>query len=438
MHVGGLAVFEVPEAGFDAQRLMEIVDQRLGMVPRYRQRIREVPGHIAGPVWTDDANFDLTYHVRRAALPRPGSDEQLYELVARLLSRPLDRNRPLWEMYLVEGLAGGRFAVVTKTHQALVDGISAIEIGEVLFDDAPEEVLPDDQTWHPAREPSTVTLVSDAVVELVHRPTMLLDAARHGIGDVGRTAHRLSRAAAGALRVARSVARTVPSSPLNVEISGARRFAATSEDLETFKQIRKAHGGDVNDVVLAVITGALRTWLQSRGEPVTSRSTVRALVPVSVTKPDGSQHVTSFVLDLPTGEGSPAVRLHQVAYAMRANLEDTHAVGAERLVGLAGFAPPTLHALGARVASGLSRRVFNLMVTNVPGPQQPRYLAGARLLQAYPVSPLTKGQALSIGVTSYDGTVYFGLYGDRDAMPDLEVLTQCLNDALDELVESTV
>jgi WS/DGAT/MGAT family acyltransferase len=236
--------------------------------------------------------------------------------------------------------------------------------------------------------------------------------------------------------MAHTVARTAPSSPLNVEIGEARRFATTSASLDTFKDVRKFHGGDVNDVVLAVVTGGIRSWLQTRGEPVTSRSVVRALVPVSVNEPEGDDQVTSFIVDLPIGEGSPIVRLHQVSYAMRANLESMRAVGAERLAGLAGFAPPTLHALGARVASGLSRRVFNVVVTNVPGPQEPRYLAGARLLEAYPVSPLAKGQALSIGITSYDGRVYFGLYGDRDAMTDLDVLANCLEEALQELVEA--
>ena len=436
MHIGGVAIFKVSEESFDADQLMELVDERLAMVPRYRQRVREVPARLAAPVWTDDETFDLSYHVRRAALPRPGTDEQLHELVARVLSRPLDRGRPLWEIYLVEGLVDDRFAIVTKSHQALVDGISAIEIGEVLFDNAPQPAEAHDASWRPAREPSDVRLLTDAVKELAHRPTVLLDVTRKGLSDLGRTFGRLGSAAGGVVRMAQTVARTAPSSPLNVEIGEARRFATTSTDLDLYKRIRKSHGGDVNDVVLAVVTGGLRAWLQTRGEPVTSRSTVRALVPVSINEEDGSDQVTSFVVDLPTGEGSPVVRLHQVSYAMRANLEAQRAVSAERLAGLAGFAPPTLHALGARVASGLSRHVFNLVITNVPGPQEPRYLAGAQLLEAYPVSPLAKGQALSIGVTSYDGRVYFGLFGDRDAMPDLDVLAQCLHDSLDELFET--
>lgn len=437
MHLGGLAVFAPAEGVFDTSRLAELVASRLDLVPRYRQRVRHVPGGIAAPVWVDDENFDLSYHVRRTALPRPGSDAQLHELVARVLSRPLDRERPLWEMYLVEGLGGGRFALVTKTHQALVDGVAAIEVGEVLFDDEPDTVEPAvEDAWVARRGPSTVALVTDAVGEVVQRPGAVLDTARHAVADVGRTVGRATAAAGGALRMARTVARTAPSSPLNVDIGQARRFASTSVTLDQLRSVRKAYEASVHDIVLALVTGGLRAWLQMRGEAVTSRTTVRALVPVSVNDEDGPGVVATVVLDLPVGEPSPVVRLHQVTYSMRAGLEDHRTVSAHRLAGLAGFAPPTLHAAGARLAAGLSHRMFNLLVTNAPGPQQPRYLAGARLLEAYPVAPLSKGQALSIGVTSYDGTVFFGLFGDRDAMPDLDVLGQCLHDALDELLET--
>jgi diacylglycerol O-acyltransferase len=437
MHVGDVAVFQVPDGGFDYDRLVALFEDRLDYVPRYRQRLREVPGHLAAPVWVDDESFDLTYHLRRSALPRPGTEEQLHELVARVLSRPLDRSRPLWETYLVEGLSGGRFAVVTKTHQAIVDGVGGIDIGEVLLDDQAAPRSSEHSPWRPHPEPSSVKLVADAALELLQRPTAAVEAVRQGASDLGRTVGRLGAAAGSALLMARVVTRTAPSSPLNAEIGEARRFATAVADLEDFKRVRRAHGGDVNDVVLAVVTGGLRAWLQTRGEPVTGRSTVRALVPVSVSDGEDSQEqVTSFVLDLPVGEGSPVVRLHQVSYGMRAHLESRRTVGAESLAGLAGFAPPTIHALGARVASSLSRRVFNVVVTNVPGPQHPLYAGGARMLEAYPVMPLAKGQALSIGVTSYDGRVFFGLYGDRDAMADLDVLAQTLRDALDELVET--
>jgi WS/DGAT/MGAT family acyltransferase len=211
-------------------------------------------------------------------------------------------------------------------------------------------------------------------------------------------------------------------------------------DLDDHRRIRKAHGGTVNDVVLATVAGALRAWLLTRGEKVSTSTTVRALVPVSI-RPEGDaaatgNRVASYLVDLPVGEASPVMRLHQVSYRMQAHKETGQAVGAEALAGLAGFSPPTLHSLGARVASGLSKRWFNLVVTNVPGPQQPLYAGTARMLAAYPVVPLAKRQALSIGLTSYDGKVFYGLNADRDAMPDVDVLAQCLADSLAELLET--
>jgi diacylglycerol O-acyltransferase / wax synthase len=440
MHTGAVAVFQTPppspDAAFDHDRLVRLVQERIPLVPRYRQKVRWVPGNLAGPVWVDDEAFDVTYHVRRSALPRPGSDHQLHELVARLLSRPLDRNRPLWEVYLVEGLSDHRFALITKTHQALVDGIVALDLGQVLLDRSPDpDVSPRfDDDWLPQSEPSSLDLLAGAVTEIVKRPTAVVDLVRHGVSDVRRTVDRVGSAAGSALSMARHVARTAPTSPLNTEIGEARRFATARADLARFKAVRAQHGGTVNDVVLAVIAGALRAWLQMRGEPVNARTTVRAMVPVSVAVAgEGASSVEAYFVDLPVGENSPVVRLHQASYAMRAHQETGTAVGAQSLAGVAGFGPPTLHALGARVASGLSRRVFNLVVTNVPGPQVPLYLSGARMLEAYPVVPLAKGQALTVGVTSYDGTVFFGLYGDRDAMSDLDVLGESLLDALDEL-----
>jgi len=441
MHVGGVSVFAIPDDGFDYDRLVGLIKQRIAFVPRYRQRIRWVPGHLASPVWVDDEHFDISYHVRRSALPRPGTDEQLRDLVARVMSRPLDRNRPLWEMYLVEGLEGGRFAVLSKTHHAMVDGVSAVDIGQVILDTEPipRETPPD--TWRPTSEPSRLELVAGAVGDLVRRPTAVVDSVRGGVSDIRRTAGRAGRAAGGVLAMVRTVARSAPSSPLNAEIGEQRRYATADTDLDDYKAIRKSHGGTVNDVVLAVVAGALRDWLMTRGEAVSGKSVIRAMVPVSVRTDEHSgtlgNRVSSYLVDLPVGEPSPVMRLHQVSYAMKAHKETGQAVGADALVGAAGFAPPTLHALGARVGSSLSRRVFNLVVTNVPGPQFPLYAGGARLLATYPVVPLAKGQAVSIGLTSYDGGVYFGLNADRDAMPDVDVLAQCLVGSLAEL-RSTV
>ncbi len=439
MHAGSVAVFQAPEDGFDHDRLVSLIRARIAFVPRYRQRVRWVPGRLANPVWVDDEHFDLTYHVRRSALPRPGTEEQLRELVARLQSRRLDPRRPLWEVYLVEGLSGGRFAIVTKTHHAMVDGVNAVDIAQMILDPTPEPVDAPPDTWRPAPEPTWFELVAGAVSDAVSRPGEVLETVRAGLTDVGTSAGRLAGAAVGVVAAARTAARPAPGSPLNTDIGEQRRFANADTDLDDYKRIRKAHGGTVNDVVLATVAGALRAWLFTRGEAVTARTSVRALVPVSVRDDEGSAPVgpvSSYLVDLPVGEPSPVIRLHQVSYAMRAHQETGQAVAANALVGIAGFAPPTLHALGARVAGGLSRRVFNTVVTNVPGPQQPMFAAGARMLRAYPVLPLARGQALSIGLTSYDGCVHYGLNADRDAMPDVDVLAQCIVDAVAELVET--
>ena len=452
MHVGAVTVFQAPEEGFDHDRLVELIAARIAFVPRYRQRVRWVPGRLANPLWVDDERFDLAYHVRRSALPRPGTESQLAELVARVQSRPLDRTRPLWEMYLVEGLAGGRFALITKTHSAVVDGVAAVDIGQVILDQHPDARPRPVDTWSPGREPSWVELVAGALTETVRRPTAVVDTLRGGLTEVRHTAGRLAGTVGGLVAAATSAARPAPESPLNAVIGEQRRYAMLALDLDDHRRIRKAHGSKamdvtVNDVVLATIAGGLRAWLMTRGEKVTTATTVRALVPVSV-RPAGDEpapqagaagagnRVTSYLVDLPVGEPSPVMRLHQVSYRMQAHTDTGQAVGAEALVGLAGFAPPTLHALGARVASGLSRRWFNLVVTNVPGPQQPLYAGTARMLAAYPVVPLAKGQALGIGLTSYDGKVFYGLNADRDAMPDLAVVAQCLQDAHAELLET--
>lgn len=443
MHVGSVAVFEEPAGGFDYDRLVALIEDRIAFVPRYRQRIQPVIGRLARPVWVDDADFDLTYHVRRSALPRPGGDEQLRELVARVISRPLDRERPLWEMYLVEGLAGGRFAVLSKTHYAVVDGVTAVDIGQVILDETPEPRETGPDQWQPEPGPSRVDLVVGALTETIKRPGTVFEQVRSGLAGIEHGAHRILDNIGGLAATARAAVRSAPPSPLNVDIGSQRRFVTVDASLDDFRNIRSAHGGTVNDVVLATLAGALRVWMLTRGEAVRPDSTIRALVPVSVrATADGEQpavgnRVASYLVDLPIGEPNPVMRLQRISYAMRAHADTGQAVGARALAELAGFAPPTLHALGARVASDFSRRLFNLIVTNVPGPQVPLYAAGARLLAPYPVVPLAKGQAVSVGVTSYDGRVHYGINADWDAMPDLHVLAQCITDALEELLDTT-
>ena len=446
MHVGGVCVFEPPAAGFDYDRLVELITQRIGLVPRYRQKVKTVPGRLANPVWVDDGDFDVTYHVRRSALPKPGNREQLKELVGRLQSRQLDRNRPLWEIYLVEGLEAGpdggeRSAIITKTHHAMVDGVSAVDIGTVILDlePTPREVPEDD--WRPRPAPGALRLVFGAATDLVARPTAVLDTARTAVVDARATAGKVVTVAGGVMAQAKLMARQAPETPLNVPIGQQRRFGMADTSLEDYKRVRKAHGGTVNDVVLATVSGALRTWLLTRGEKISPTTVVRAMVPVSVRgdadKGELGNRVSSYFVDLPVGEGSAVMRLHQVSFAMRGHKESGAAVGADALVQLSGFAPPTIHALGARTASVMTRRLFNLVVTNVPGPQFPLYAAGARMLSMYPVVPLAKNQAVSIGLTSYDGGVFYGLNADRDAMPDIDVLASCLEESLAELVGTT-
>jgi diacylglycerol O-acyltransferase len=429
MHVATVELFEPPEEGFDYRRLVALVCDRLAFVPRYRQRLMGVPGGLAPPVWVDDEDFDLTYHVRQSALPRPGSMAQLQELVARIITRPLDRTRPLWEMYLIEGLEGGRFAILAKSHQTLVDGISTIDLGQVVLDtdDVRRDRVPDD--WLAQPEPSRTALLLDAVRHRVRNPLGPVELLRGGAQVVGRV-NPLPRR------------RPVPESPLQVQLSQQRRYLTVRTSLEDYRAIRRFHGGTVNDVVLATLTGALRAWLMTRAEPVHTSRQLRAMVPLSVIDKEleptslGSQ-VTGTLLSLPIGEPSPVVRLHQVSYALKAHKETGKAVSALRLIGVGGFAPTTFHALGARVAANTDQRSFNIVVTNVPGPQFPLYAAGARMLESYPVQPLLPGHALAIGVTSYDGGVYYGLTADRDALPDVDVVGQCLTEALAELLETT-
>jgi WS/DGAT/MGAT family acyltransferase len=391
-----------------------------------------VPGRLADPVWADDADFDPGYHIRRSALPRPGGDRQLLDLVSRVTSRPLDPARPLWEMYLVEGLARGRVAVVTKTHPALVDGLSALDIGHVLLDETPEVALPAPEPWQARPAPGRFELALQAVEELAVRPTSALGAVRGALTDVRSTAGRAAGLAGGVLRAARSAAFAAPPSPLNATAGPRRRVAVARVDLGDVKKVRTAHGGTVNEVLLTVVTGALREWLLSRGQPVVGGTSVRALVPVSIeddAAPGGS--VASHLVDLPVGEPNPRVRLARIGYAMRSV---GSGVGADALAALSGFAPPTLHALGVRAARGLSRRLFNLVVTNVPGPQVPLYAAGGRVLEVFPVVPLVRGQGLSIGMTSYDGRVYVGLNADAESVGDVDLLADLVEEELGELL----
>jgi diacylglycerol O-acyltransferase len=398
-------------------------------------------------VWIDDGDFDITYHVRRSALPSPGSDAQLHDLIARIGSRPMDKTRPLWEMYIVEGLTRNRIAIYTKSHQALVNGMSALEIGHVIADRTPKPPTFGEDIWIPAREPSDSRLFAGAVGEWITRPSAQLAALRSTVREMATNATALVDAGRRVADVARTVARgTAPSSPLNTTVSRNRRFTVAAHQLEDYRALRARYECDVNDVVLAVVTGALRNWLLSRGEPVTATSTVRAMAPNSV-YPDAEidsagpgqaiSEVSPFLVDLPIGEGNAVVRLSQIAHTTESHSNAASLVDARSIVTLSGFAPPTLHAMGIRVATSFSARQFNLLITNVPGAQKQMYVAGTKLLESYAVAPLLANQVLAMAVTSYNGMLYFGINADRDAMSDVDVLPALLRESLDELLDST-
>ncbi len=438
MHNATVEVFDPLDSGFDHDRLVQLIADRIAFVPRYRQRLQQVPGHLANPVWVDDEHFDLGFHVRRSALPRPGSMDQLRELVARIASRPLDRTRPLWECYFVEGLEHGRVALLTKSHQILVDGRETVDIGQVLLDTSPDRsTLGHDDEWRPRRTPGPLGLALDAVTDSVESPSTVWQTTRANAGAVGR---RASATGARVAEVAHALAGRGPvhSTPVHRRLSQQRRFVAVRTELADHRAIREARGGTVNDVILAIVTGGLRGWLMARAESMSGLRTIKAIVPMSVIDDDleatslGSQ-ITGHLVNLPVGEPSPLMRLHQVSYDLKAHGDNGRAVSARRLSGIAGFAPTTFHALGSRLASAELRHGFHVSITNVPGPQFPLYADGARMLESYPVHPLLPDHPLAIGVTSYDGGVFYGITADRDAVPDADVLGQCLLEALDEL-----
>lgn len=449
MHVGSVMVFEPPEHGFDHENLLKLVANRIAFVPRYRQRIQEDPTRINNPLWVDDQNFDISYHVRRSALPKPGTPAQLEEFVGRIQSRSLDRQRPLWELYLVEGLRGGHFAIVTKTHEALVDGVNAIDIGQVIVDLGAGRAGTIPQTWRPRPAPGALALLADDALTLLRRPGQVARGTVKVVANVDGLGRRLlahTVEVAGAL--ARTAARPAPDGPLRTNVGAYRRYVMLETDLADYQQVRsnitRGNSNDhvtVHDVVLAAIAGGLRAWLLARGEAVDAGTTVRAMVPVSIhgegsdERAEGEQEqVTACFVDLPVGEPNARMRLHQVAYSMQQQVDARSAVSARSLSRLSGFAPATIHSLGARLGGAMSRRMFNLVITNVPGPQHDLYAADARMTESYPVIPLAKGKALAIGLTSYNGRVFFGLTADRDAMSDVEMLGQCIVDAVGELV----
>ena len=436
MHVGGILIFEGPPPSYDD--LLEHVTSRLHLVPRFRQKLSYPPLQSGRPFWIDDPNFNLEYHVRHSALPAPGSEGQLRRMASRVFSQQLDRTKPLWELWLVQGLTRKRFALVTKTHHALVDGVSGVDIATVLFDLAPEPAPSADapRPWFPRPEPTAASLLADALAEL-STPGGMIDGVRDAVEHPERTL--------GALGGLISLARVsglpgfggAPRSPLNVPIGTHRRFAWVDGDLQQFKDIKTALGGTVNDAVLTVVTGALRAHLIRRGHDV-SELELKAMVPVSVRAEAErgalGNRVTTMYAPLPVYAQDPADRFAIVHDAMAGLKESGQAVGAQAITRLADAAAPTVLDQAARLQS--RQRFFNLTVTNVPGPRVPLYLLGRRLEEFYPQVPLVLNTALGVAIMSYDTRIFFGLLGDYDEMADIDAVASDLNAAIAQLARA--
>ena len=435
MHVGAVSIFEGPPPEFE--EFLGSLRMRLHLVPRYRQKLAEAPLQTGRPVWVDDPNFNLEYHVRQTALPDPGSEEQLMRLVARVFSQQLDRSKPLWETWLVEGLEGNHFALISKTHHSLIDGIAGVDLAQVLFDltPVPQEIPHPDEPWEPAPEPNAIEMVTSGISGLAKAGIGVAARALGAATRPGDTIAELREAAEGLGEIVWAGMNPAPETPLNVEIGPHRRFVGVRNQLDDFKTIKNAFGGTVNDVVLAVVSGSLREWLQSRGVR-TEGLELRALVPVSIRASNERGQLGNRLAvmrgPLPVYVEDPVARLHAVTEAMGELKESKQAVGAEVLAGVQNFAPPTILAQASRL--NFSTRLFNLIVTNVPGPQFPLYVRGRELEDVFPVAFLPENHALAIAIMSYNGKMNFGLLGDYDALPDIGRIAEGIESSLEELV----
>jgi WS/DGAT/MGAT family acyltransferase len=437
MHVASVTIFEGDAPPYD--EFVDGIESRLHLVPRYRQKLALVPFNQGRPRWIDDPCFNVHYHIRATALPPPGDEEQLRALAGRVFSQRLDRDKPLWELWLVEGVEGGRFALLSKTHHALVDGVSGADLMTVMFDAArdPAPIPAPEAQWLPTPTPSSSELLAESLIERATQPRELVRTLTAGLRTPRRALRDLLDAAGGVSAIARGTLKPAPSSPYNGSIGPHRRFTWVRVSLDDVKAIKNSLGGTVNDVVLATVAGALRRHLHLRGTP-TEDVTLRAMVPVSVRtdleRGALGNRVAALMAPLPVWCDNAAVRLDVVQDSMK-NLKDSgQAVGAEIMTRIGGFAPPTIMAQATRVAA--RQRAFNLVVTNVPGPQFPLYMQGHELLDVFPMVPLANNQRLGMALMSYNGAINFGLIGDYDSMHDLEDVAAALADSMQELADA--
>jgi len=434
MHVASVTIFE---GSVDYEEALDEVRRRLHLVPRFRQKLAFVPLGLERPVWVDDPHFNIEYHVRHTALPAPGTEEQLKRLAGRVMSQQLDRTKPLWEIWLVDKLAGDRFAMIAKTHHCLVDGVAGADITAVLLDLAPQPPELHAQAWTPEPEPTPAQLMSEAVRERTTQPVEIL----RGVRAATRAPRRMLKEATNFLEGIGALAwaglNPAPKSPINVPIGPHRRVEFVRASLDDFKTIKNALGGTVNDVVLAVVSGSLRRFLQHRGVDVRGLE-LKAMVPMSTRTDDErgalGNRVTAMAAPLPVYEEDPVMRLGIVRESMKDVKSSKQAVGAEMITQLSGFAPPTILGQVGRLQA--QQRFVNVLVTNVPGPQFPLYSRGHPLVDLFPMAPLAANQALNFAVMSYNGQFGFGLVADYDAIPDLGIIAEGLEKSIGELLQA--
>ena len=444
LHVGALSYFERgplldAEGRFDLARVRRHIESRLHLVPRFRKRIMTVPFEQGRPVWVDDTEFDLAYHVRLTAIPAPGNEAQVKLLMDRVQAQMLDRRRPLWELWFVEGVSDDRIALIQKTHHAMVDGVSGVDVATVLLDLAPDTADTDPLPWEAQTPPDAATLLVDSLVERASEPAELVRSARAMFRGPQKVVERASQVARAALDMSPSV----PRAPWNVPVTPHRRFEPARVDLDRAKALRRAAvalGDDLatttlNDVVLTACTGAMRRYLLERGDDVPDGVVFKAMVPVSVRSEEEQlalgNRVSAITADLPVGEDDPLERLRFVHAHMASRKEMGTAVGVDAIMGAATYAPPTLLSLASRLA--VRAMPVNTVITNVPGPQFPLYCMGARMLEAFPYVCVVDRMAMIIAVLSYDGQLGFGLSGDRSAVPDLVDLAAAIEAGFTEL-----
>jgi WS/DGAT/MGAT family acyltransferase len=442
MHVASTAIFDpsdVPE-GYTFEKVKAMVENRLPLLPPFRRRLVFIPFQLHHPLWIEDPDFDIDYHVRRAALPAPGGEAELAEFAADVMSRPLHRDRPLWEMYVLEGLEGGYIGTVTKTHHAAIDGVSGAELTANLLDLSPETMWldPAEDTWKPDRIPSDAELIGFAATSLARQPIAAAKAVR-----------RTAEAAIKVRRRNREPSATPPPAPfsapntsINAAISPHRKFAFTQMSLDDVKHVKNTLGGTVNDVVLALCSGALRRYFDAKGEH--PDGSLVGMIPISV-RADEEQgamgnRVSSMLVDLASNIDDPLERLRTIRDATKNAKEQDKAIGADTLTNWAEFAAPAVAARAARLYSNMKmadrhRPIFNVTISNVPGPPFPLYSAGARMVAMYPMGPIMDGGALNMTVMSYMDTMNFGLVACAETIPNVADIARYLDEALDELLK---